>query len=265
MSSPIDELLDIMQRLRDPESGCPWDLQQTFQSLIPHTLEEAYEVAEAIENDAADELADELGDLLFQVVFYARIAEEDGLFDFARICRNISDKLIRRHPHVFANEKVASIAEQSEAWERLKTLERAEKSVAEKNRILDGVSHALPALTRALKLQKRAARVGFDWPDIQGVLAKVQEEIVEVEAELEEPVAVDRMQHEIGDLLFAVVNLARHTDMDPETALRQANRRFESRFAHVEDVLSRQGGFAQASLDEMEVAWQKARDNEKCK
>ncbi|NOZ37880.1 MAG: nucleoside triphosphate pyrophosphohydrolase [Gammaproteobacteria bacterium] len=265
MSSPIDELLDIMQRLRDPASGCPWDQQQTFQSLIPHTLEEAYEVAEAIEMGAVDELADELGDLLFQVVFYARIAEEEGLFDFARICRTISDKLIRRHPHVFAGEKVASVAEQSEAWERLKAGERAEKSVTEKNRILDGVSSALPALTRALKLQKRAARVGFDWPDIQGVLAKVEEEIAEVEAELEEPVAADRMQHEIGDLLFAVVNLARHTGMDPETSLRQANRRFESRFAHVEDVLDGADGFAQASLDQMEAAWQDAKDNEKCK
>ncbi len=265
MSSPVDELLDIMQRLRDPESGCPWDQQQTFQSLIPHTLEEAYEVAEAIENGGGDDLSDELGDLLFQVVFYARIAEEKGLFDFARICRKISDKLIRRHPHVFAGEKVASVAKQSEAWERLKARERAEKSVAEKNRILEGVSSALPALTRALKLQKRAARVGFDWPDIQGVLAKVEEEIAEVEAELEEPVVADRMQHEIGDLLFAVVNLARHTGMDPETALRMANRRFESRFAHVEDVLSGQGGFAQVGLDEMEAAWQDAKDNEKCK
>ncbi len=265
MSSPIDELLDIMQRLRDPASGCPWDQQQTFQSLIPHTIEEAYEVAEAIEVGVGDELADELGDLLFQVVFYARIAEEEGLFDFARICCAISDKLIRRHPHVFAGEKIASVAEQSEAWERLKAGERAEKSVAEKTRILDGVSSALPALTRALKLQKRAARVGFDWPDIQGVLAKVEEEIAEVEAELEEPVVADRMQHEIGDLLFAVVNLARHTGMDPETSLRQANRRFESRFAHVEDVLDGADGFAQASLDQMEAAWQDAKDNEKCK
>ncbi len=261
--SPIDELLHIMQRLRDPESGCPWDQQQTFRSLIPYTLEEAYEVAEAIENDAGNELADELGDLLFQVVFYAQIAEEEGIFDFARICRNISDKLVRRHPHVFAGEKVVSVAEQAEAWERLKAHERAEKSVTGKNRILDGISQALPALTRALKLQKRAARVGFDWPDIQGVLAKIQEEIAEVEAELEEPVVADRMQHEIGDLLFAVVNLARHTGMDPETALRAANRRFESRFAHVEDALNTQGGFAQASLDEMEVAWQGAKESEK--
>ncbi len=252
-----------MRRLRDPESGCPWDQQQTFQSLIPHTLEEAYEVAEAIENEEQGELADELGDLLFQVVFYARIAEEDGAFDFAQICRNISDKLIRRHPHVFADEQVASVAEQSEAWERHKARERAEKSAAGKIRILDGVSHALPALTRALKLQKRAARVGFDWPDIQGVVAKIQEEMLEVEAELEEPIDADSLQHEIGDLLFAVVNLARHTGMDPETALRVANRRFESRFAHVEDVLDGADGLAQASLDEMEAAWQDAKYFEK--
>ncbi len=265
MSSPIDELLQIMQRLRDPGFGCPWDQQQTFASLIPYTLEEAYEVSEAIENGASEELVGELGDLLFQVVFYARIAEEEGLFNFARICRTISDKLIRRHPHVFAGEKVASVAEQSEAWERLKARERAEKSEAENPRILDGVSLALPALTRALKLQKRAARVGFDWPDIQGVLAKVEEETREVEAELEEPVVADRMQHEIGDLLFAVVNLARHTGMDPETALRRANRRFESRFAHVEDAMNGADGFAQASLDEMELAWQEAKNNEKCR
>ncbi len=260
--SPIDELLQIMQRLRDPESGCPWDQQQTFASLIPHTLEEAYEVTEAVENDHPEELAGELGDLLFQVVFYARIAEEQGEFDFAQICRAISDKLIRRHPHVFADQQVASVAEQTEAWEQHKARERAEKA-AGKTRILDGVSHALPALTRSLKLQKRAARVGFDWPDIQGVLAKVQEEITEVEAELEEPVNLECMQHEIGDLLFAVVNLARHTGMDPEKALRVANRRFESRFAHVEDSLNGAEGLRQASLDEMEAAWVEAKQAEK--
>lgn len=263
LSSPIDELLQIMQRLRDPESGCPWDQQQTFASLIPHTLEEAYEVAEAVENGREAELADELGDLLFQVVFYARIGEEQGTFDFAQICRNICDKLVRRHPHVFANEQVASVAEQSEAWEQHKARERAENSATEKNRILAGVSHALPALTRSLKLQKRAARVGFDWPDIQGVLAKVQEEIVEVEAELEEPVDAKRMQHEVGDLLFAVVNLARHVGVDPETALRIGNRRFESRFAHVEEQLNGVEGLAQASLDEMDAAWESAKLAEK--
>ena len=261
--SPIDELLQIMQRLRDPESGCPWDQQQTFASLIPHTLEEAYEVAEAVENGRPDELADELGDLLFQVVFYARIAEEQGVFDFTQVCRNISDKLIRRHPHVFADEQVASIAEQSEAWEQHKARERAEKSAAENNRILDGVSHALPALTRAQKLQKRAARVGFDWPDVQGVLTKIQEEIEEVEVELDAPVDAARMQHEVGDLLFAVVNLARHVGVDPERALRVGNRRFESRFAHVEDALHGQAGLADASLDEMEAAWAAAKQAEK--
>ena len=261
--SPIDKLLQIMQRLRDPESGCPWDQQQTFASLIPYTLEEAYEVAEAVENGREDELADELGDLLFQVVFYARIAEEQGAFDFARVCRNISDKLIRRHPHVFADEQVASVEEQSKAWEQHKARERAAKSSTEKSRILDGVSHALPALTRALKLQKRAARVGFDWPDVQGVLAKLQEEIAEVEAELKEPVDADAMQHEIGDLLFAVVNLARHVRVNPETALRMGNRRFESRFAHVEEALGGADGLAQASLDEMESAWGEAKAREK--
>ena len=252
-----------MQRLRDPASGCPWDQQQSFASLVPHTLEEAYEVAEAIEKGERDALADELGDLLFQVVFYARIGEEEGSFDFDQICRRISAKLIRRHPHVFAHEQVASVAEQSEAWERHKARERAEKSASGESGALDGVSHALPALTRALKLQKRAARVGFDWPDIQGVVAKMHEEMAEVEVELAEPVEPDCLQHEIGDLLFAVVNLARHSGMDPETALRTANRRFESRFAHVEECLNAQGGVAQASLDEMEAAWQAAKAQEK--
>ncbi|VAX10924.1 Nucleoside triphosphate pyrophosphohydrolase MazG [hydrothermal vent metagenome] len=265
MSSPIDELLQIMQRLRDPESGCPWDQQQTFASLIPHTLEEAYEVAEAVENSRPHELADELGDLLFQVVFYARIAEETGSFDFEQICRNICDKLIRRHPHVFADEPINSVAKQTEAWEQHKARERAEKTTTGKNRILDGVSHALPALTRSLKLQKRAARVGFDWPDVQGVLDKIQEEITEVEAELVKPIAMDRMQHEVGDLLFAVVNLARHVGVDPETALRTGNRRFESRFAHVEDSLKGADGFAKASIDEMEAAWAEAKQDEKSK
>ena len=263
-SSPIDELLQIMRRLRDPESGCPWDRQQTWQSLIPYTLEEAYEVAEAIEQNDAAALADELGDLLFQVVFYARIAEEREEFDFARVCRAISDKLVRRHPHVFADEQVGSAEEQTEAWEGHKARERAQKAGGRPARLLDGVSVALPALTRAQKLQKRAARAGFDWPEVRGVLAKVEEELGEVEAELAARDAA-RLQHELGDLLFAVVNLARHLDVDPETALRGANRRFESRFAQVEDSLGGAEGLARASLDEMEAAWQAAKCKENAK
>ena len=266
-NSPIEQLLEIMRCLRDPESGCPWDQEQTLHSLVPHTLEEAYEVAEAIENNDLPELADELGDLLFQVVFYSRIAEETGEFDFSTVCNNISEKLIRRHPHVFADKKVSSAEEQTEAWEKLKAAERAQKSGIEKtasNNIsaLAGVSHALPALTRSIKLQKRAARVGFDWPNIHDVLPKVHEEIAEVEEEIQLGADHDRMEHEIGDLLFAVTNLARHADIDPETAMRRANRRFESRFAHVESVLAPKGGVTEASLEEMEQAWLDAKIEE---
>ena len=267
LDSPIEQLLEIMRRLRDPEKGCPWDQEQTLQSLVSHTLEEAYEVAEAIENNDLAELADELGDLLFQVVFYSRIAEEADEFDFSAVCKNISEKLIRRHPHVFADDKVSSVAEQTEAWEKLKAAERAKKSVIEKTTgsevsVLAGVSHALPALIRSIKLQKRAARIGFDWPDIQAVLPKVHEEIAEVEEEIQLGAEHDRMEHEIGDVLFAVTNLARHAHIDPEAALRRANRRFESRFAHVESVLEPKGGVAKASLNEMEMAWQDAKIEE---
>ncbi|MCW9024423.1 MAG: nucleoside triphosphate pyrophosphohydrolase [Gammaproteobacteria bacterium] len=272
MTSPIEQLLDVMRALRDPEKGCPWDLEQNWRSLIPHTLEEAYEVAEAIEQGDADEVADELGDLLFQIVFYAQIAEENDDFDFDTVCNKISDKLIRRHPHVFADASVNSSAEQTEAWEKQKAKERAEKvgqsgqsGKSDNNEVvgvLSGVSTALPALTRSMKLQRRAARVGFDWPDISGVMEKFREELEEVEEELAAGGNPKRMEHEIGDVLFAAVNLARHADIDPETALRMANRRFESRFSHVENQMAAQGGFSEATLDEMEAAWQQAKIKE---
>jgi MazG family protein len=263
--SNIDRLLDIMRRLRDPETGCPWDREQTWQSLVPHTLEEAYEVAEAIEQQDYDQLPDELGDLLFQIVFYARLGEESGRFDFDTVVARICDKLVRRHPHVFGEARVRDAAEQSRAWEDHKQREREARGAAGRG-VLHGVSRTLPALSRAAKLQRRAARVGFDWPDARGVLAKIREELAEVEAELapgpEQAVDTSRLQEEIGDLLFSVVNLARHLAIDPEAALRAANRKFEHRFARVEQALADQGGVEQASLDAMEAAWQAAKQQE---
>ncbi len=258
---PIERLLDIMQRLRDPESGCPWDRQQNYRSLVPYTLEEAYEVADAIEQGDLAHLPDELGDLLFQVVFYAQIGREEGRFDFDTVAEHICDKLVRRHPHVFAGETVDSAEQQTEAWEAHKHRERQAKGGARTPGILDGVSLALPALSRAAKLQRRAARVGFDWPDTRGVIAKLREELAEVEAEIETGHPA-RQQEEIGDLLFACVNLARHLAVDPETALRQASGKFERRFRQVERQIDQQGGFEAASLDDMEAAWQQAKDEE---
>ncbi len=257
----IDELLEIMQRLRDPRSGCPWDRQQTYRSLVPYTLEEAYEVADAIEQNDLAHLPDELGDLLFQVVFYAQIGKEEGRFDFDAVARHICDKLVRRHPHVFADETVESAEQQTEAWEMHKRREREQKGGEQAPGILDGVSLALPALSRAAKLQRRAARVGFDWPDVGDVIAKLHEELAEVQAEIETGHKA-RQQEEIGDLLFACVNLARHLDVDPETALREASGKFERRFRKVEQALGGQAGFATASLEDMEAAWQQAKAND---
>jgi len=259
--SDIEPLLTIMRRLRDPDTGCPWDGQQTLASLVPYTLEEAYEVAETIEQGALSALPDELGDLLFQVVFYARIAEEQGRFDFADVVRKICDKLVRRHPHVFADARVESAEEQTREWEAHKQRERQRQGSG--GSLLDGVSLALPALTRAVKLQRRAARAGFDWPSVEGVLDKVREEMGEVEAELRDRPEPAKVAAEIGDLLFSVVNLARHLEVDPETALRQANRRFERRFAWVETRLRAAGGIEQASVAEMDAAWEEAKQAER--
>lgn len=253
--SGIDGLLEVMARLRDPKSGCPWDLEQDFRSIAPYTLEETYEVVDAIErNDAAD-LRDELGDLLFQVVFHARMAEECGWFGFSDVAESICNKMVRRHPHVFADEKVADAAAQTEAWEKHKQRERPVS-----RGLLHDVPVALPAVTRALKLQKRAARAGFDWPDIQGVYAKVEEELAELKGETDAGGPDAAILEECGDLLFAVVNLARHAGVDPERALREANGKFERRFGKVE-AQCRAAGQAVGDTDAatLEAYWEKAK------
>jgi len=251
----IDELIKVMATLRDPQQGCPWDREQTFATIAPYTLEEAYEVAEAIARQDMAELRDELGDLLFQVVFHAQMAREAGHFAFDDVVRGIVDKMVRRHPHVFADVQVADAVEQTQRWEAQKAAERAAKAEAQHTHsALDGVAVALPALVRAAKIQRRAARAGFDWPDVSGPLAKVREEVAEVEAELAAGAAQDIVAAEIGDLLFAAVNLARHAGVDAETALRNATRKFERRFRAVEAGLGKP--LHEASLDEMDAQWE---------
>ena len=255
--SSIDRLLTIMQRLRDPNGGCPWDQAQTYKTIVPHTLEEAYEVADAIEREDYDDLRDELGDLLFQVVFYAELADEEGRFDFEQVAAAIADKLERRHPHVFADKKFADAEEQTRHWEELKQQERARKSEQARQSILDGITRTLPALSLTNKLQKRAAQVGFDWPDHAGVMAKVQEELGELQQDWADP---DRREDEIGDLLFTCVNLARHAGCDPEAALRRANQKFEQRFRNMETAChSQQRDLAQLEPQEWEAMWQQAK------
>lgn len=255
----IGRLLGIMQQLRNPDGGCPWDLQQTYRTIVPHTIEEAYEVAEAIERDDYAELQDELGDLLFQVVFYAQLAKEDGRFGFTDIVQSICNKLERRHPHVFGDKSVLDAEEQTRHWEQLKADERLAKAdETDFHSALDGVAHTLPATTVAHKLQKRAARVGFDWPDQHGVMAKVKEELQEIEQAWSDPAA---RAAEIGDLLFTCVNLARHAGVDAETTLRQANRKFEGRFRAMEHYLAEQAGtVVDATAEEMEQAWEAIKD-----
>lgn len=251
-------LLAIMARLRDPETGCPWDVAQTFASIAPYTLEEAYEVQDAIQRAAWEELPAELGDLLLQVVFHARMAQEAGLFDFADVARAISDKMIARHPHVF-DPDAGRMDErpQSGNWESLKADERGAA------RTLDGVALALPALLRAVKLQKRAARVGFDWPSIGGVLAKLQEEAAEL-VEAREKLGPAEIREEMGDLLFVIANLARHLHVDPEAALREANDKFSRRFARIEDWLAEDGRRPDQSYpDELDMLWDRAKEEEK--
>jgi len=250
-------LLEIMARLRDPERGCPWDRQQDFKSIAPYTVEEAYEVADAIERADLAALKEELGDLLLQVVYHARMAEEAGLFHFEDVAAGIADKLTARHPHVFGTAEMHDAVEQSCDWEARKAHERASKS---QTGALEGVPLALPALTRAEKLQKRAARVGFDWPELAPVFAKIHEELGELERELTAKGAAARIEDELGDVLFAVANLARKLDVDPEQALRGTNRKFERRFRHVESRLAEQEKQpAQASLEEMDGYWDEAK------
>lgn len=260
--SSLPRLLAVMARLRDPANGCPWDLEQSFETIVPHTIEEAYEVAEAIAEGDRTALRDELGDLLFQVVFYTRIAEEEDSFTFEDVVRHITDKMIRRHPHVFGTADIPDAAARTGAWEAHKAREREEKAAREgrASSALDGVSRALPALTRAQKLQKRAARVGFDWPDMAPVLDKIREELAEVTAELGQPDNRLRVEEEIGDLFFAVINLARHAGVDGETALRRANRKFETRFRSVERALAADGRTPERStLTEMDRLWSESK------
>ena len=253
----IDRLRAIMAALRDPERGCPWDREQTWATIAPHTLEEAYELADAIERGDAGHVRDELGDLLFQVVFQARIAEEQGLFDFDAVAAAISDKLERRHPHVFGNATVSSAAEQTRAWEEHKAAER--RAAGNAAGTLDGVALGLPALTRAAKLGRRAAGVGFDWSKATDVLAKVDEECKELEGALAEGRA-SAVEEELGDLLFSVAQFARHSGLDPEAALRSANAKFERRFQRMEAWLAEQGRSPRdASPDELETLWARAK------
>jgi MazG family protein len=257
---PLARLLDVMARLRAPEGGCPWDLEQDFRTIAPYTIEEAYEVADAIERGDMGALKAELGDLLFQVVFHARMAEEIGAFDFTAVAEAIAEKMRRRHPHVFGGAGLRTAAEQMESWERQKAEERLAKGATS---LLDDVPLALPGMTRAVKLQKRAARVGFDWTDIADVLAKLEEETRELAAAAatRDP---DAVEDEFGDLMFVVANVARHLDVDPEAAIRRANEKFRRRFLHIERRLAAAGKTLEAAgLEEMEALWTEAKRGER--
>ncbi len=259
MTTDINRLLDIMTTLRNPDGGCPWDVEQTFQTIAPYTIEEAYEVADAIEHGSTNDLRDELGDLLFQVVFHAEMAKEDDLFNFNDVVKSVSDKMVRRHPHVFADSAIESADAQTSAWEEMKAEERLESVHKDDPSVLAGVPVALPALTRAEKLQKRAARIGFDWPTPERVMDKVHEEVAEVEHELANGQNKDRLTDEIGDLLFVCTNLARKLGIDAETALRQANSKFEKRFRTMEAGLNG----TPSTLEQMEAGWEAAKRAER--
>jgi ATP diphosphatase len=256
----LRRLLDIMARLRDPRDGCPWDRRQTYRTIAPYTLEEAYEVADAIERGDLHDLRDELGDLLFQVVFYSQIAREEGHFDFDDVAHGICEKMVRRHPHVFADVRFEDDEALHAAWERHKAKERAARAGSPETSAMDGVTRALPALTRAEKLQRRAARVGFDWPDARGALDKTHEELDEVEAEWARGDS-DRLEDELGDLLFALVNVVRLSGFDAEQALRRANAKFERRFRWMERQSD--GGLSGRPLDELEGLWEAAKAAER--
>ncbi len=271
-SRDIHRLIEIMAALRDPDHGCPWDVEQSFASIVPFTIEEAYEVADAIERGHTEDLREELGDLLLQVVFHARMAEEAGLFDFGGVVEAITAKLIRRHPHVFGDARELDPQAVKVLWGRIKADEKRARAEARQSAgvsaearsgALSGVPLSLPALSRALKLQEKAGKVGFDWDDLRAVVAKLREEVAEVEAEIGERSA-EKLSDEVGDLLFAAVNLARHLRVDPEAALRGANAKFERRFAHIEQRLSESGrGPEGVDLDEMETLWLEAKGLER--
>src|SRR5271166_5069282 len=263
MTPAVDQLLAIMARLREPERGCPWDREQNFATIAPYTIEEAYEVADTIARGDMAALKDELGDLLFQVVFHARIAEEAGIFDFADVATAITDKMVRRHPHVFGDAEIVNAAAQTVAWEEHKAKERAARAAATGTRqsVLDGVALALPALLRADKIQKRAAQIGFDWPEARPVIAKLAEEIAELEAELatgaDGDPDRDRLEDEMGDILFAAANLARKLDIEPEAALRRATEKFERRFRRVEALAAERS--VGPDLDALDALWQEVK------
>jgi ATP diphosphatase len=271
-SRDIARLLEIMAALRDPETGCPWDVEQTFDTIVPYTIEEAYEVADAIERNDMVDLPDELGDLLLQVVFHSRMAEEAGQFDFGDVVEAITKKMIRRHPHVFGDESVRGRKLAKGMWEKIKAEEKAEKAAkhaaaqkeagldeGESPSLLDDVPRALPALIRAIKLQRKAARVGFDWDTAPPILDKIEEEIGELRHAMQND-GEDKVKEEYGDLLFALVNLGRHLDVEPEAALEAANLKFFTRFRYIEKTLASKGrNAAGATLDEMEALWQEAK------
>ena len=263
MSDTVEQLLkiiSIMAKLRDPDTGCPWDVKQNFATIAPYTIEEAYEVVDAIERGDRAALCDELGDLLLQVVFHARIAEEEGCFSLADVARSISDKMVNRHPHVFGDKKTPDVDQQRQLWENIKKAERAAKG---QNGVLADIPVGMPPMQRAVKLQKRAATVGFDWPEIAQVIDKMHEEAEEVVAELEStPQNKKRLTDEVGDLLFVAVNLARKAGVDPETALIGCNKKFEERFNYIEQKIDLNNKkFSDTTLDEMEKLWQEAKSN----
>jgi ATP diphosphatase len=261
----IDRLIAIMAQLRNPDGGCPWDLEQSFETIAPYTIEEAYEVADAIEKQDMGALKDELGDLLFQVVFHGRLAQEQGAFAFDDIAAQCADKMIRRHPHIFGDTAVVkTAADQTAAWETMKAAERAEKARKTGGAgALDGVTPGLPALTRAVKIQGRAARVGFDWRTAPPILDKIEEEIDEIRVELDAGSPADRLEDEVGDLLFAVANLARHLNLDAEAALRRATAKFERRFHRIETLLAADGDtVAGKDLETLDRLWERVKAEE---
>lgn len=259
----IDKLLSIMEYLRDPKDGCPWSQQQSITSLVSHTLEEAYEVADAVQRQDMTELQNELGDLLYQIVFYSQIAQEQGLFDFTQVVQSLNEKLIDRHPHVFSSAQVESAQAHTAHWEQQKARQRAETS-NDPISALDGIAATLPAISRSAKLQKRAALVGFDWPNIEPVFDKVDEEIKEFRDEVESNATQIRIEEELGDIFFAVVNLARHVNSDPEGAIRNTNTRFEARFRRMEVLFGLQDKLlADVPLEELEQMWVKVKTEEK--
>jgi nucleoside triphosphate diphosphatase len=260
----LEDLLAIMARLRDPERGCPWDVKQDFSTIAPYTVEEAYEVADAIDRRDWHDLRDELGDLLLQVVFHSQMAQEQGLFDFDDVAHAISDKMRRRHPHVFGDVTYADLDEQKRAWDDIKASERAAKGDAQDESVLAGVSRGQPEWQRALKLQQRAATVGFDWPDHQPVISKLHEELAEVHAEFQAGADPARLEDEIGDVLFVAVNLARHANVDFARALKHANAKFERRFRRMEQLAHAEGQPLSASdLPAQEALWQQAKAEER--